>query len=88
LWPNRFALGKLGLIVGLPDVGKGSGRLLLTQFGVPEGSEIANGEDTRLNALLPGSLLCNREETPYGAAGKLSRAKLLLDHSSSGRQGR
>src|SRR5215813_13100328 len=23
LWPNRFALGKLGLIVGLPDVGKG-----------------------------------------------------------------
>jgi hypothetical protein len=23
LWPNRFALGKLGLIVGLPDEGKG-----------------------------------------------------------------
>jgi putative DNA primase/helicase len=23
LWPNRFALGKLGLIVGLPDRGKG-----------------------------------------------------------------
>jgi hypothetical protein len=23
LWPNRFALGKLGLIVGLPDKGKG-----------------------------------------------------------------
>ena len=23
LWPDRFALGKLGLVVGLPDVGKG-----------------------------------------------------------------
>src|SRR5262245_40391913 len=23
LWPERFALGKLGLIVGLPDEGKG-----------------------------------------------------------------
>lgn len=23
LWPNRFALGKLGLVVGLPDEGKG-----------------------------------------------------------------
>jgi hypothetical protein len=23
LWPNRFALGKLGLLVGLPDEGKG-----------------------------------------------------------------
>ena len=23
LWPNRFALGKVGLIVGLPDEGKG-----------------------------------------------------------------
>jgi hypothetical protein len=23
LWPNRFALGKLGLIAGLPDEGKG-----------------------------------------------------------------
>src|ERR1700688_2824032 len=22
-WPNRFALGKLGLLVGLPDEGKG-----------------------------------------------------------------
>src|SRR4029077_5618071 len=23
LWPDRFALGKLGLLVGLPDEGKG-----------------------------------------------------------------
>src|SRR5262249_29180719 len=23
LWPDRFALGKIGLIVGLPDLGKG-----------------------------------------------------------------
>jgi putative DNA primase/helicase len=23
LWPNRFALGKLGLVAGLPDEGKG-----------------------------------------------------------------
>ena len=23
LWPNRFGLGKLGIIAGLPDEGKG-----------------------------------------------------------------
>jgi hypothetical protein len=23
LWRNRFALGKIGIIAGLPDVGKG-----------------------------------------------------------------
>src|SRR5262245_2491618 len=28
LWPNRFALGKLGLIVGLPEEGKRSDSLL------------------------------------------------------------
>ena len=36
LWPNRFALGKLGIIGGMPDQGKGcitayDGRIMAVQ---------------------------------------------------------
>ena len=44
LWPQRFALGKLGLIVGLPDEGKGQLLCDITARVTRRGSEWPCGE--------------------------------------------
>jgi DNA polymerase len=60
LWPNRFALGKLGLIVGLPDEGKG----LLISFIA---AQVTTGGPWPLNegvAVSGNVLLLSAEDDP------------------------
>jgi putative DNA primase/helicase len=45
LWPNRFALGKFGLVAGLPDEGKGQVFANMTAT-VTRGGEWPCGEGT------------------------------------------
>jgi putative DNA primase/helicase len=45
LWPDRFALGKIGLIAGLPDYGKGLIAAFITA-AVTAGVELPCGEGT------------------------------------------
>jgi AAA domain len=67
LWPNRFALGKLGLIVGLPEEGKGQllcyiaaqvtrpdGRWPCDEGGAPNGKVVLlTAEDSPSDTVVP-----------------------------------
>jgi hypothetical protein len=60
LWPNRFALGKLGILAGLPDEGKG---LILCDMAarVTRGLDLPCGEGT---APLGNVVLLTAEDDP------------------------
>jgi DNA polymerase I-like protein with 3'-5' exonuclease and polymerase domains len=83
LWPDRFALGKLGIIAGLPDEGKSTllcyiaGRLTNADLGWPNGEGapprrgtvlLLTGEDAPADTLVPRLV---------AAEADLSRIKIL-----------
>jgi hypothetical protein len=76
LWPDRFALGKIGLIAGMPDMGKGQIAAFLTaaitaavelpcnEGSVPQGDVIwLNAEDDMRDTVLPRLVAAGADPT-------------------------
>jgi hypothetical protein len=92
LWPDRFALGEIGLLVGLPDEGKGQVFSYIAAR-VTRGLEWPNGEG---NAPQGGVILLTSEDdikktvTPrLVAAGadcdRIEILKMVRDHDKDGK---
>jgi putative DNA primase/helicase len=93
LWPNRFALGKIGIIAGLPDEGKGQVLCYIaaqtTRGGLwpngegrcPQGSIlILSAEENPEDSLVP------RLEAAGADCSRIHLLKMVREHDKKGRE--